>query len=333
MNYIRHLHAFYHHVKRDDRLSATHVSLYLALFQFWNYNRFQNPFRIYREELMQLSKIGSKNTYHKCMKELHAFRYIIHHTVITKYQPIKVSMISLDLKTEEKDFLQLDLFSTNDNIPPKLNSHTKVGDVEEAFSIKNDTHASTVFDTHTCPKNGTTPVPVLIAASTKNDTAQVPILGHYLKHKQINNKQVCVKNTPTQIFEKNKNLETAIAKLAGSNHTISKQKEPPPHVSNSVQMPEKGVQPCNKIMVSLPQVEIYFQENCFPIPEAKKFFYYNQGRGWMLTDIVPIKDWQALAQKWMLNNQNQKCIQNVKPGTQQNQHIDPGPGKDYSEPL
>lgn len=333
MNYIRHLHAFYHHVKRDDRLSTSHVSLYLALFQFWNYNRFQNPFRINREELMQLSKIGSKNTYHKCMKELHAFRYIIHHTVITKYQPVKISMIRLDLKTEEKDFMQLDLFSTNDNIPAKPNLPPERGEVERRLSLKNDTHTSTGFDTHTSPKNGTTPVRVLIAACPKIETVSVPILGHYIKHKQINNKQVCVKNTPTQIFEKNKNLENAISKLAGTNCTNEDQKQRPPHVPNSVQVPEKVILPGSKIMVSLPQVEIYFQENSFPIPEAQKFYYYNQGRGWMLTDILPIKDWQALAQKWMLNNQNQKFVQNVKPGAQQNQPIDPGPGKDYSEPL
>src|SRR5688500_1091583 len=55
MNYIRHLNTFFSHVKTDTRLTSSHVSLYMALFQYWNFNRFQNPFSIYRENIMQLS--------------------------------------------------------------------------------------------------------------------------------------------------------------------------------------------------------------------------------------------------------------------------------------
>jgi len=65
---------------KDNRLNPTHISLYLALFQYWNLSRFSNPFSICREEIMKLSKIGSKVTYHKCIKELHHWRYL-------EYQP------------------------------------------------------------------------------------------------------------------------------------------------------------------------------------------------------------------------------------------------------
>jgi len=114
MNYIRHLHAFYHQVRRDDRLTATHVSLYMAIFQYWNYNRFQNPFRIDRDELMQLSKIGSVTRYRKCIKELHDYRYVFYHSGIKKYQDAKLSIIRLDTSAEEKGLKQLDLF-----VPPQ----------------------------------------------------------------------------------------------------------------------------------------------------------------------------------------------------------------------
>ena len=70
MNYIRHLTGFYDKIQQDERLNPTHISLYLALFQFWNINHFQNPISISRNEMMRLSKISALGTYHKCIKEL-----------------------------------------------------------------------------------------------------------------------------------------------------------------------------------------------------------------------------------------------------------------------
>lgn len=60
----------------DNRLNPTHVSLYLALFQYWNLARFKNPVSISRDEIMRLSKIGSKVTYHRCIKDLHNWSYL-----------------------------------------------------------------------------------------------------------------------------------------------------------------------------------------------------------------------------------------------------------------
>ncbi|MGU3374742.1 hypothetical protein [Chryseobacterium sp. M5A1_1a] len=80
MNYIKHLTGFYERVVQDNTLNPTHISLYLALFQFWNFNRFRNPVSISRDEVMRISKIHSKATYHKCIKKLHSSGYI-------EYQP------------------------------------------------------------------------------------------------------------------------------------------------------------------------------------------------------------------------------------------------------
>ncbi|MCG2611837.1 hypothetical protein LZZ90_10005 [Flavobacterium sp. SM15] len=96
MNYIKHLTAYFNRVSEDPTLNATHISLYMALFQFWNLNRFQNPLNIIRDEVMQISKIGSKSTYHKCMQELHNKEYLIYQP---SYSPLKgssVQMIQLD---------------------------------------------------------------------------------------------------------------------------------------------------------------------------------------------------------------------------------------------
>ncbi|NLR58878.1 hypothetical protein HGH93_12250 [Chitinophaga polysaccharea] len=94
-NYIRHLNAFFAQVRKENRLQANHVSLYLALFQVWNYHRFQNPFPILREEVMSLSCIGSRSTYVRCLKHLDHCRYIIYAQARQAYAASYVSIISL----------------------------------------------------------------------------------------------------------------------------------------------------------------------------------------------------------------------------------------------
>lgn len=92
MNYIRHLTGFYDKIQQDERLNPTHISLYLALFQFWNINHFQNPISISRNEMMRLSKISALGTYHKCIKELQNFGYIEY---IPSFNPYKGSLVNL----------------------------------------------------------------------------------------------------------------------------------------------------------------------------------------------------------------------------------------------
>ena len=76
----------------DDRLNPNHISTYLALFQFWNLNRFQNPFTVARNEIMKVSKVKSPNTYCKCLKELMKWGYINYKP---SYNPYKGSRFSL----------------------------------------------------------------------------------------------------------------------------------------------------------------------------------------------------------------------------------------------
>ena len=92
MNYIKHLTGFFEKVAIDKTLNPTHVSLYIALFQFWNCNRFKNPISISRDEIMRISKISSKATYHKCLKNLHSLGYINYQP---SYNPFKGSHVIL----------------------------------------------------------------------------------------------------------------------------------------------------------------------------------------------------------------------------------------------
>jgi hypothetical protein len=105
MNYIKHLTGFFEKVAVDKTLNPTHVSLYMSLFQFWNCNRFKNPISISRDEVMRISKISSKATYHKCLKNLHSQGYINYEP---SYNPFKGSHVYLlnfsdDLKPTPKN--------------------------------------------------------------------------------------------------------------------------------------------------------------------------------------------------------------------------------------
>jgi hypothetical protein len=225
-----------------------HVSLYLALFQYWNFNRFQNPFPVYRDNIMELSKIGSKNTYHKSIRVLHQTGYIIYHAAPSKYLPVKISIIRLDTK-EPPAIKQLDLFK------------------EQQTSIGEKAHPPLEGD------SGGVHVPHLTDTGINNDTQQVPDLGQYIKQENILKNSVS--NTPTQPVE---------------NNAAMKKENPAPHVPNLRHIP------------SIQDVETFFLEHHKDANEAHKFFYYNQSKNWMLTDKIPIYNWQALAHKWMIND-------------------------------
>lgn len=92
VNYIKHLNAIFSQFSKDSRLNPTHISLYLAFFQIWNYNRFRESFHVNREDVMKLSKIGSKSTYHRCTKELHNYSYLIYKP---SHNPFKGSTIKM----------------------------------------------------------------------------------------------------------------------------------------------------------------------------------------------------------------------------------------------
>jgi len=106
MNYIKHLNGVLDQFSKDNRLNPTHISLYIALFQFWNYNRFPNEFYINREEVMKFSKIGSNTTYHRCIKELSQWKYILYSP---SHNPFKGSKVKLfNFSTSDKQALYLD---------------------------------------------------------------------------------------------------------------------------------------------------------------------------------------------------------------------------------
>ena len=68
---------FYGKVQEDNRISVTHISLYMALLH--ECICFESGLLMLRPGvIMRLSKISSRVTYHRCMKALHSYGYIIY---------------------------------------------------------------------------------------------------------------------------------------------------------------------------------------------------------------------------------------------------------------
>jgi hypothetical protein len=86
---------------KDSRLNPTHISLYMSLFQYWNLGRFPKEFFINREEIMQLSKIGSYATYHRCLRALDAWKYIKYLPSHNPYKGSRVKMLIFDTTPEQ----------------------------------------------------------------------------------------------------------------------------------------------------------------------------------------------------------------------------------------
>lgn len=96
VNYIKHLENIHSTFVEDSRITPFHFSLYMALFHQWNSAMFPEQLSIARSEIMRFSKLGSVNTYTKCLKELHAFGYIEYVPSKNPYVGSSVNMYRFD---------------------------------------------------------------------------------------------------------------------------------------------------------------------------------------------------------------------------------------------
>lgn len=101
INYIKHLNGAFMQFSKDSRLNPTHISLYIALFQLWNNSFFKGEFYINREEVMDYSKIGSKSTYHRCIKELSHWNYLLYSPSHNPFKGSRIKMFDFGTSTEQ----------------------------------------------------------------------------------------------------------------------------------------------------------------------------------------------------------------------------------------
>lgn len=212
MNYIKHLNAVLVEIHGDDRLAPGHVSLYLALFFYWNLHRFPEQFPVNRKELMKMAKIGSKSTYHRLLRNLDDWGYLA-------YSP--------------------------SNSPSR---------------------PSTVKLSQNWDNSGT-----LLERTRTIFRAYRPI------------------SVPVTIYKKT--YQTSKRSL--------------------------GAKPKSQL-----EVLDFFKEKEYRLEEAFKFFNHYQAIGWKVGGKVPIVDWKAAADNWMLKAKELKS-----------DHLMVKTKKDYGEPL
>ena len=296
MNYIKHLTGFFEKVAIDKTLNPTHVSLYIALFQFWNCNRFKNPISINRDEVMRISKISSKATYHKCLKNLHSLGYINYEP---SYNPFKGSHVIL--------------FNFSEDLKPLPKSERKP---------KNEPLIELVSE-QALNKSCT-------SSETGTEQAVVPSINYINNTNLLNKKYISNLEKQAKNFEEINNSSDKIvipSEVEGTQKEKSSAKKEKDESCHTELVEVSHNQKSNPV---LEEVKTYFQENNFPEQEAQKFFNYFKSVGWLVGGKTPMVDWQAAAQNWMINAP--KFISNAEQPNRAKQ-LNTATYKDYSEPL
>lgn len=308
MNYIRHLTGFYEKIHEDNRLNPTHISLYLALFQFWNLNHFQNPISISRHEMMKLSKIAAYGTYHKCIKDLQDFGYIEY---MPSFNPYKGSLVNL-LNFDEVEVQNLNSYHTKNQTSSEqeLNQHhikidTGIRQALEPsinyINILNNKHSITTPET-----------------SSNFKRAFLPSIPH---------EEIVPKSLSQKSKEKEKLREKKSAQLSTTPIEKNNQEEGKKNLS---------LIPAHKIPPNVAEVKLFFEEKDAPLSEAEKFFDHYESNGWLVGGKSKMKNWEAAARNWLKNSK--KFNENLTPrslsGVEgKRNHLIATTNKSYKEPL
>ena len=368
MNYIRHLNGFFARLSEDKRMSSYHISLYFALFQQWNADRFSEQFVICRTETMELSRLGSVNTYARCMKELSEWGYIRYIPSSNMHSGSRVSCIRFDTSNDTASNTETDTASNtgietdtgtdtgrNIGISSDLINDTAT-DTARNTSIENDTAGDTGTDT--VRNTGT-------SSGLINDTATDTSRNTGIKNDTTGNTGTDTASdtgiSSNLINDTGRN--TAIDKIEGAgikNDTARNTTTDTPFINslNKKKKEEESVRRNQKSDIdenekkqkrlrttnseNLPEEKSkvpdlsetvqFFEQNQFPRSEAQKFYAHYQSSGWKTGDQMKIISWQAVARKWMNNTQSFKTDEREsnQVGTSK---LSVTVNKDYSEPL
>lgn len=301
MNYIKHLTGFFEKVAQDRNLNATHVSLYVALFQFWNFNRFKNPISISRDEVMRISKISSKATYHKCLKNLHALGYFDYQP---SYNPFKGS--------------QIVMFDFSEDLKP-LSKNAKTSS-EQVIEIVDK---QALINKRTTSKAGI-------------KQALVPIINNIniTKESNENKEGAPIPKINYQFFNNSNSLNQNLAyqytipenSFLKKEKSCAKKEKEKFHDYNEILKLENIIPPPFEELI------IFFQKLNAPLIEAQKFFNHYESNGWLVGGKSKMINWQASAEGWLEKSKKfNPQIQNGAEGKRNN--LQATTNKSYKEPL
>ncbi len=298
MNYIKHLTGFFNKIADENKLNPTHISLYLALFQCWNVNRFKNPTGISREEIMKASKINSNATYHKCMKELQTLGFIEYLPTFNPHSSSNVNMINFSEEPKTKQKHEPVTYSNNEPVQKTtLSKNNKaIEQVNEQAYIYNNKQTY-----------------------LNNINIDIGTNSNFLENENL-------------IFEENKEEKSSAKKeeiplaLADDNLQILKK-----IAESSENKNERQIKNLNSIIPSLELTIEYFMFQSSTEIEANKFFNYYSSTGWLVGGKTKMRDWKAAARNWIMNQDKFKIKTPIAQLMPHNLNI--ANNKNYAEPL
>jgi hypothetical protein len=306
MNYIKHLTGFFKKINNETNLNPTHISLYLALFQCWNVNRFKNPTGISREEIMKASKINSKATYHKCMKELELLGFMEYNPTFNPHSCSNIIMANFS--EEEKTISKISQPTRSKNEPVHNLTESKNEQVIEQVNEQ-----LYIYNKKQTAENILNNIKIDIDKNSINQPVQNlnPLI--IPKEKKIKEKSCAKKEKPVEL--------ELIFDPKSKNQTVNSLHK---FVTSSE--------------VEKPTLELaidYFLSQQNTETEANKFFNYYSSIGWLIGGKTKMKDWKAAARNWMLNTA--KFAANVSKSDYNSQpkpmHLHTSTQKNYDEPL
>ena len=328
MNYIRHLNGFFERLAEDERLSSYHISLYIALFQLWNANRFSDQFTISRTEVMQLARIGSANTYARCMKELTDWGYITYQPSSNLHSGSKVTCTRFDIGNDTAGNTTSD---TGIKCDTSTDTTRNTGrDTSISGDLKSDTGSDTTGDTGIKIDTATdtiadTASDTGITVSTENDTGRSAVIG---KNDPAGIKSDTGTDTASDTLLINKNK---LEEESSKRNSKEKVEENPREKSGE----RKKTEDTSNEKLQIPEIKLithFFEKNQSSADEAQKFYSHYQSSGWKTADMKTIVSWQAIARKWIENNQNNRTdereFNQVRTGK-----LSVTVNKNYNEPL
>jgi hypothetical protein len=282
MNYIKHLTGFFEKVSADYDLNPTHISLYMAIFQLWNQNRFQNPISISRDELMRISKIASTATYHKCMKDLTDREYVIYKPSFNPFKGSILEVCNLDFYTKpvpKKELKKRATKSKNDQVIEQVDEQlTKQALNKHQTSSKHVPYINIINNTNSINLDKQE-----ISKNEKNSIFTNSIFDEVqesdLKIEKEKQKKLREKNKKKDENHCTVTSSGCLSRPIGIEKLVSKFSKP-----------------------TLEETQIYFLEKNFPEIEAQRFFNYFESNGWLVGGRTKMKDWKAAARNWMLNS-------------------------------
>ena len=125
MNFIKHLAEFFERIQKDNNIRPVHMQLYFTLFMLWNRRRFVNPLAIARHDVMLKAKIHGKGTYHKAIRNLHDWGYIIYSPSNDPSKKSTVFIIEFD-KTEVQNMNQYNNLTSSKTGTNQFNFSTEL---------------------------------------------------------------------------------------------------------------------------------------------------------------------------------------------------------------